>query len=160
MKKYDYSILTTFLDTDAYKFHMQQVVFYYYRNITVSAKFLCRGNNSFGCYSNILINQINMMSTNLYLTDDEYNYMSSLPFFTKKYLLWLKNFRYNVSQVNIFDKNGKLCIHIRGLWKEVILWEVPLLALISEIVHQNESPNVTTRIALNYLKKKFLLFMR
>lgn len=158
MKKYNYPILKTFLDTDAYKFHMQQVVFYYYQNVTVSAKFICRGVNVFGNYSKMLINQIEMMSTNLYLTNDEYIYLSSLPFFKKEYLLWLKDFRYNLSQVNIFNKNGKLCIYIHGLWKDVILWEVPLLSLISEIVHKNISPNVTSNIALNYLKKKISYF--
>ncbi|XBC42113.1 MAG: nicotinate phosphoribosyltransferase [Buchnera aphidicola (Meitanaphis elongallis)] len=160
MKKYDYPILKTFLDTDAYKFHMQQAVFFYYNDVTVSAEFICRGTNFFGNYSEILINQIEMMTTNLYLTNEEYMYMSSLPFFRKEYLLWLKDFRYNASQVRVFNKNGKLCIRIHGLWKEVILWEVPLLSLISEIVHKYESPNITSQIALNYLRKKITNFYK
>jgi len=154
MKICNHPILKTFLDTDAYKFHMQQAIFYYYHNVTVSAQFLCRGHNLFGKYSDTLVNQIEMMSENLYLTDDEYTYMSSFPFFKKKYLLWLKNFRYNSKQVNVCNKNGELYIRIHGLWKEVILWEVPLLSLISEIVHKSESPNINSKIAVDFLKKK------
>ncbi|XBC40579.1 MAG: nicotinate phosphoribosyltransferase [Buchnera aphidicola (Nurudea yanoniella)] len=160
MKKYNYPILKTILDTDAYKFHMQQAIFYNYPNVIVSAKFLCRGKNIFGKYSNILKKQVEMMASNLYLTNDEFIYMSSFSFFQKKYLLWLKNFRYDVSQVHIFNNGGKLCIQIYGLWEEVILWEVPLLSLISEIVHNTESPHVTSTIALNYLKKKIFNFYK
>ncbi|XBC37997.1 MAG: nicotinate phosphoribosyltransferase [Buchnera aphidicola (Floraphis choui)] len=158
MKKYNSLILKAFLDTDAYKFHMQQAVFYYYHDVTVSAKFLCRGINFYGSYSKTLIDQIEMMSDDLYLTHDEYIYMSSFPFFKQEYLLWLKKFRYDTSQVNICNENGRLCIYINGLWKEVILWEVPLLALISEIVHENESPNVTSNIAICHLKRKIVNF--
>ncbi|XBC44182.1 MAG: nicotinate phosphoribosyltransferase [Buchnera aphidicola (Schlechtendalia peitan)] len=158
MKTCNYPILKSFLDTDAYKFHMQQAVFYYYHNVTVSARFVCRGNNIFGKYSHVLIHQIEMMASNLHLTNDEYIYMSSFPFFKKEYLLWLKNFRYDIKQVKICNNNGELYIHIFGLWKEVILWEVPLLSLISEIVHKYESPNITSKTALNYLRKKIANF--
>ncbi|XBC39053.1 MAG: nicotinate phosphoribosyltransferase [Buchnera aphidicola (Nurudea shiraii)] len=160
MKKYSYPILKNFLDTDAYKFHMQQAVFYHYPDVSVSSKFLCRGINRFGCYSKVLLQQIEMMSSTLYLTHDEYIYLSSFPFFEKEYLLWLKNFRYDISQVKIFNNKGKLCICIHGLWKEVILWEVPLLSLISEIVHTNESPHITKKIALDFLKKKIFNFLK
>lgn len=47
MKRYDYPIVKTLLDTDAYKLHMQQAIFYNYKNVDVVAEFLCRGDNFF-----------------------------------------------------------------------------------------------------------------
>ncbi|QCI24647.1 nicotinate phosphoribosyltransferase [Buchnera aphidicola (Muscaphis stroyani)] len=159
MKRYNYPIVKTLLDTDAYKLHMQQAVFYNYQNVTVVAELICRGNDFLGCYSNVLLDQINMMRS-LSLSDEEYIYIASLPFFKKEYLHWLKKFRYNVSQVEVNNYQGRLCIRITGLWKEVILWEVPILSLISEVVHRNRSPNVTSKTALNYLDNKLMKFFK
>ncbi|QCI17755.1 nicotinate phosphoribosyltransferase [Buchnera aphidicola (Acyrthosiphon lactucae)] len=157
MKQYNYPIVKTLLDTDAYKLHMQQAVFYHYKNVNVVAEFLCRGDNFLGCYSNVLLEQINMMKS-LSLSHEEYTYMTSFPFFKKEYLHWLKKFRYNVSQVKINNHQGQLHIRISGLWKEVILWEVPILALISEVFHGNFSPEISSKSALQYLDTKLIKF--
>lgn len=157
MKKYNYPIVTTLLDTDAYKLHMQQAVFFCYKNVNVVAEFICRGPNILGIYSHILLDQINMMES-LSLSREEYLYMNSFPFFKKEYLHWLKNFRYNTTQVKVNNYYGQLHIRISGLWKEVILWEVPILALISQIFHQHHYPEVTPDTAVNYLNVKLKKF--
>ncbi|QIQ41945.1 MAG: nicotinate phosphoribosyltransferase [Buchnera aphidicola (Microlophium carnosum)] len=157
MKRYDYPIVKTLLDTDAYKLHMQQAVFYHYKNVDVVAEFLCRGDNFLGCYSDVLLEQISMM-TSLSLSHEEYTYMNSFPFFKKEYLHWLRKFRYNISQVKVHNYQGQLHIRISGLWKEVILWEVPILALISEVFHSNFSPNISSKYAVQYLDSKLIKF--
>lgn len=157
MKRYDYPIVKTFLDTDVYKFYMQQAIFYHYKNVDVVAEFVCRGNNFLGCYSSVLSEQISMMRS-LSLSEEEYIYMTSFPFFQKEYLHWLRKFRYNVSQVQINNYKGQLHIRISGLWQEVILWEVPILALISEVFHRNFYPEVTPKSAVQYLDDKLTKF--
>ncbi|QCI25565.1 nicotinate phosphoribosyltransferase [Buchnera aphidicola (Sitobion avenae)] len=157
MKRYDYPIVKTFLDTDVYKFYMQQAIFYHYKDVDVVAEFVCRGNNFLGCYSSILLEQISMMRS-LSLSEEEYIYMTSFPFFQKEYLHWLRKFRYNVSQVQINNYKGQLHIRISGLWQEVILWEVPILALISEVFHRNFYPEVTPKSAVQYLDDKLTKF--
>ncbi|QCI21655.1 nicotinate phosphoribosyltransferase [Buchnera aphidicola (Hyadaphis tataricae)] len=157
MKQYNYPILKTLLDTDVYKFYMQQAVFYHYKNVDVVADFICRGDNFLGCYSGVLSEQIKMMR-HLYLNDEEYIYMKSFSFFKQEYLSWLKSFRYDVSQVTINNYQGQLKIRISGSWKEVILWEVPILALISEIFHANCSPEITTTSAIKHLHVKLKNF--
>ncbi|WAI03396.1 nicotinate phosphoribosyltransferase [Buchnera aphidicola] len=159
MKRYDYPIVKTLLDTDAYKLHMQQAIFYNYKNVDVVAEFLCRGDNFLGCYSHVLLEQISMMRS-LSLSHEEYIYMTSFPFFKKEYLHWLKKFRYNISQVKINNYQGQLHIRISGLWQEVILWEVPILALISEVFHSNFSPEISTISAIQYLDSKLKKFFR
>ncbi|PKH24263.1 nicotinate phosphoribosyltransferase [Enterobacterales bacterium CwR94] len=152
-------ILTTLLDTDAYKLHMQQAVFHHYHDITVSAEFRCRGDDLLGIYAGEIIEHINAMAT-LALRDDEYAYLTGLPFFKQDYLDWLRRFRYDPQQVQVRNNQGKLDIKIDGPWREVIMWEVPLLALISEIVHRNRSPLITAEHAVDRLQDKLADFRK
>lgn len=157
MTPYASPILTSLLDTDAYKLHMQQAVYHRYRNINVVAEFRCRGDELLGEYASEIRQQIQMMSQ-LALTDDEFTYLSGLPFFTKDYLNWLKTFRYNPEHVAVSDRNGHLHVRIEGPWREVIMWEVPLLAVISEVVHRQRSPDITAQMAVDQLRKNLASF--
>jgi len=157
MTPYASPILTSLLDTDAYKLHMQQAVYHRYRNISVVAEFRCRGDELLGEYASEIREQIQMMSQ-LALTDDEFAYLSGLPFFTHDYLNWLKAFRYNPEHVTVSDRNGHLHVRIEGPWREVIMWEVPLLAVISEVVHRHRSPQVTAQMAVDQLRKNLASF--
>lgn len=146
-------ILTSILDTDAYKLHMQQAVFHHYPDVTVAAEFRCRNDNTLGKYVDIIQRQINHMPE-LALTQDEYDYLASMPYFKTDYLAWLNDHRYNPALVAVSNNKGKLAIRIEGLWLDVILWEVPLLATISEIVHRDRTPQIGEKEAIKKLQKK------
>ncbi|EKT58446.1 nicotinate phosphoribosyltransferase [Providencia sneebia] len=151
-------IITSLLDTDAYKLHMQQAVFHHYSKIPVVAEFRCRNSEVLGVYVNEIRQQIELMAA-LSLTDEESHYLSKLPFFKDDYLAWLKTFRFKPEQVQVStDPNGQLAIRIQGPWCEVIMWEVPLLALVSEIVQRARHPQVTTEDAVNQLRKLLNVF--
>jgi nicotinate phosphoribosyltransferase len=157
MTQYASPILTSLLDTDAYKLHMQQAVFHRYPAISVAAEFRCRGDELLGEYADEISAQIALMSQ-LALTEAEFNYLSGLPFFREDYLNWLRDFRYDPQQVQIENRQGKLHIRIAGPWREVIMWEVPLLAVISEVVHRHRSPDVTPEMAVAHLRNKLAQF--
>lgn len=157
MTQYASPILTSLLDTDAYKLHMQQAVFHRYPAISVAAEFRCRGDELLGEYADEIRAQVALMSQ-LALTDAEFNYLSGLPFFRQDYLSWLREFRYDPQQVNIDNRDGRLQIRIAGPWREVIMWEVPLLAVISEVVHRHRSPEVTPAQAVAHLRSKLEQF--
>ncbi|WP_312633688.1 nicotinate phosphoribosyltransferase [Pseudescherichia sp.] len=150
-------ILRTLLDTDAYKLHMQQAVFHQYHDVHVSAEFRCRGDDLLGIYADAIREQVDAMQ-HLRLQDDEYQWLSSLPFFRADYLDWLRTFRYDPSQVVITNDQGKLSIRLAGPWREVIMWEVPLLAVISEVVHRYRSPDAGVSEALATLEEKLANF--
>ncbi|MDT3251129.1 nicotinate phosphoribosyltransferase [Serratia sp. root2] len=157
MTQYASPILTSLLDTDAYKLHMQQAVFHRYPAISVAAEFRCRGDELLGEYADEIRAQVALMSQ-LALTEAEFGYLSGLPFFRQDYLSWLRDFRYDPQQVQIDDRDGRLHIRIAGPWREVILWEVPLLAVISEVVHRHRSPQVTPDMAIAHLRSKLAQF--
>jgi nicotinate phosphoribosyltransferase len=151
------AIITSILDTDAYKLHMQQAVFHHYPDTTVVAQFRCRSDDLLGQYVDEIIHQVKLMES-LALSDDEFNYLSNISFFKSDYLNWLKKWRFNSDLLTIKNENGVLSITIEGKWLDVILWEVPLLAVISEIVHKDRSPNIGVPEALARLKDKLALF--
>jgi len=49
------------------------------------------------------------------------------------FLDFLEGYRFNSNEVGIIQNGGKLEIQISGYWFRTILWEVPLMALISEL---------------------------
>ncbi|BCG10039.1 nicotinate phosphoribosyltransferase [Buttiauxella agrestis] len=157
MTRHASPILQTLLDTDAYKLHMQQAVFHRYHDVSVAAEFRCRGDDLLGVYADAIREQVDFMR-HLTLNDEEFAFLESLPFFEADYLAWLRTFRYDPTQVHISNNNGHLDIRLTGSWLEVIMWEVPLLAVISEVVHQHRSPGVTPQMALDSLESKLIQF--
>ncbi|HCL5921842.1 nicotinate phosphoribosyltransferase [Citrobacter amalonaticus] len=157
MTQFASPVLHSLLDTDAYKLHMQQAVFHHYYDVQVAAEFRCRGDDLLGIYADTIREQVNAMQ-HLRLQDEEYQWLSGLPFFKADYLNWLRDFRYNPQQVSISNDNGKLNIRLTGPWREVIMWEVPLLAVISELVHRYRSPEVGVAQALDTLETKLVDF--
>lgn len=157
MKRHDSPIITSLLDTDAYKLHMQQAVYHHYRDVSVTAGFRCRGDDVPGHYASELRQQIAQMQS-LALSEAEYLYLSGLPFFSTDYLQWLKTFRFKPEQVDVRDQHGKLSITLSGPWVDVILWEIPLLAMISELVHRDKTPLIGTDQALDMLEEKLSEF--
>ena len=157
MTQFASPVLHTLLDTDAYKLHMQQAVFHHYYDVHVAAEFRCRGDDLLGIYADSIREQVDAMQ-HLTLQDDEYQWLSGLPFFKTDYLNWLRDFRYKPEQVTVTNENGKLDIRLEGPWREVIMWEVPLLAVISELAHRYRSPEMGVAQAVASLENKFAAF--
>ena len=157
MTRFASPVLHTLLDTDAYKLHMQQAVFHHYYDVDVAAEFRCRGDDLLGIYADSIREQVDAMQ-HLTLQDDEYQWLSGLPFFKADYLNWLRDFRYKPEQVTVTNDNGKLDIRLEGPWREVIMWEVPLLAVISELAHRYRSPETGVTQALAALENKLAGF--
>ncbi len=157
MTQFASPVLHTLLDTDAYKLHMQQAVFHHYHDVHVAAEFRCRGDDLLGIYADSIREQVDAMQ-HLTLQDDEYHWLSGLPFFKADYLTWLRDFRYKPEQVTVTNDNGKLNIRLAGPWREVIMWEVPLLAVISELAHRYRSPETGVEQAVASLENKLVEF--
>ncbi|WP_437749596.1 nicotinate phosphoribosyltransferase [Enterobacter mori] len=157
MTQFASPVLHTLLDTDAYKLHMQQAVFHHYHDVHVAAEFRCRGDDLLGIYADSIREQVDAMQ-HLTLQDDEYHWLSGLPFFKADYLTWLRDFRYKPEQVTVTNDNGKLNIRLAGPWREVIMWEVPLLAVISELAHRYRSPETGVEQAVASLEHKLVEF--
>lgn len=59
-----------------------------------------------------------------------------LPYFDPVYLDFLLGYRYNPGEVIIEQHGPDLDVTVRGPWYRAILWEVPLMAAISELYYE------------------------
>ena len=129
-------IIKSILDSDLYKFSMQFFVLQHYPEVDVEYTFSNRDKSMI--FNNDAVaeikNQVNLMSK-LKLTNEEYDWMKNVIYFLPVlYRQYLAAYRFNPDQVHIsLTSTNQLEISIIGKWRDTILWEVPLLAIISEV---------------------------
>ncbi len=117
---------------------MQRAVKQAYPEADVTYQFIDRGNitNITSGYIDLLGQRIDAMPM-LVLKEDERIWLSQFDFFPVKYLDYLENFRFDPREVEFsLSANHNLKLEVRGNWANTILWEVPLLALISETYYE------------------------
>ncbi len=128
-------IVDSILDTDMYKLTMQQAVLLQHSS-RVRYRFFDRNNTVYpDGFGDALREQIRTME-DLRLTDDEAWYLKSLPFFEDWYVDFLKGYRFDRNEVDVDFDEGYLEIEIEGPWYRTILWETPLLSIISELYYK------------------------
>lgn len=131
-------IVTHFTDNDAYTFSVQYYILQTYPRSEVRYTFFDRNHT---CYpkgfSGLLQEQINGMK-DVVITDEEIDFMKSKMYFLPEwYFTFLKGYRFNPSEVHISqDNEGRLSIAIEGKWYSTIMWEMPILSTISELMHE------------------------
>jgi len=77
--------------------------------------------------------QIQLMTT-LRLTSEERRFFSEkCKYIDPTYFYFLAGYQYDASEVGVIQTDGEIQITVEGYWHTAILWEVPLLALISEL---------------------------
>ncbi|RMN95614.1 Nicotinate phosphoribosyltransferase, partial [Pseudomonas coronafaciens pv. coronafaciens] len=64
-------------------------------------------------------------------------------------------FRFNTRYVKTSIEDGELCIRLHGPWLHVILFEVPLLAIVSEVRNRHRYPDTLLSQARDRLYEKF-----
>lgn len=77
----------------------------------------------------------------LRLTTEEKNWLANTcPCFSSEYLEYLSGFQFDPAQIAIRfipvsddGEEGRVEIEASGLWRESILWEVPVMACLSEL---------------------------
>ncbi len=132
------AIINSILDTDLYKLTMGQVVEQNYGlgNLKVEYRFIDRNNLKYPKKFIVELKKEIENISKLRLTQEEYTYLQSLNLFSQKYIEYMMDYRFNPSDIRINIKNGKLDIKIKNRWRNAIYWEVPLLAVISELYYR------------------------
>ena len=144
------------LDNDLYKFTMQQAVFMLYSEVEVEYSFINRGKTKFPeGFANQLQIEIEKMSEFKLGGWERLFLEEKCQYLTLDYLDYLVKYRFNPGQVVIKQTGSELEILIKGLWQETILWEVPLMAMISELYFKMCGFKKLSRInQIRYNKRK------
>lgn len=131
-------MINSILDTDLYKLSMSQAIAQKYPNAWGRYRFINRDNREFpkGFAESLKSHVLDMKR--LRLTRNEKNFLKeSCPYFTPAFLDFLEGYRFDPSEVSIYQNGvGALEVTVTGPWYRTVFWEVPLMALISEIYFQ------------------------
>lgn len=141
------SIINSILDTDLYKLSMQFAIMKTFPDAEVEYTFTNRNNTPFpDGFDYELRKEIDSMR-NLALTQEEKKFLQEKcgHYLDRPYLDFLYGYRYDPSEVGVVLKDGELSIKIRGFWYRTVLWEVPLMALISELFFKMTGQEPTNR---------------
>ena len=136
-------IINSLLDNDFYKFTMMHAVREKYPDAQVRYEFINR-DPAFTFTEDFLERiQVRIQELkNLRLTEEEYAWLQTLDILPKTFLDFLKDFRCNPDYIHCeLDKEKQLKLLIEGPWHETILFEVPVLAIISQTYFETIDTN-------------------
>ena len=130
-------IVTHFTDNDLYTFTCQYYILETYPRAEVEYSFFDRNGTVYPKgFDRLLREQLDAMA-DVVVTDEELKYMrDSCYFLPLWYFTFLKGYRFNPKEVTVSqDAEGHLDILVRGKWFSAIMWEMPILSTISELMH-------------------------
>ena len=136
-------MISSILDNDFYKFSMHHAVITSFPRAKAKYNFINRGKTIFpDGFAERLKNEVQKMS-NLQLSEEEKIFMEKkCKYLPPTYFDFLKGYKYNPDEVEISQTKGNLKIKIEGYWYRTILWEVPLMAIISELYFEMTKPEI------------------
>lgn len=128
-------IVQSMLDNDLYKYTQLQAVLHQHPGAMVEYQFKCRTNDiDFRAYAPKIIGEINNMCRELRFQKEELEYLGDLRFIRKDTVQFLKLFKFDYDYVKVMsDDDGELHITVKGPWLHTILFEVPILSIVSEV---------------------------
>lgn len=130
-------IIGSLLDQDYYIFTMAQVFLHKYSAVISRDAFKCRNNIDLTPYLDEIKEEIRHLCT-LRLAKEELDYLSSIPYFRPDFIEFLRLLQLNPDYINVYVKDGELKIDIEGPTASVIWFEVPVLAIVSEVYTRNQ----------------------
>lgn len=141
-------IIRSIIDNDLYKFTQQQAVVELFQREWVRYNFINRGKTIFPDGFDVKLRQELKNMEQLALTSQESDFLTRKcgDFLKPTYIDFLRSYRYDASEIGITQNHkGELTVTIEGYWYKTILWEVPLMALISELYFQMTGEKIHER---------------
>ncbi|MCC8174267.1 MAG: nicotinate phosphoribosyltransferase [Odoribacter sp.] len=139
-------IIKDFTDNDIYKFTTMNAIQKKFPEAEVVYRFVNRGNHKFPAgFAEAMRKEVDAMAE-LTLSNEALKFMRKrCYYFDSIFFDLLKGFRFNPEEIIINQTGEDLDVEIRGLWYRTVLWEVPLMAIISELYFKmtNQPPHET-----------------
>src|SRR5688572_17302990 len=136
-------LIQSLLDTDLYKFTMMQVVLHHFPGAQVEYRFKCRTDGVDLRPDLPAIEQELTRLCGLRFREDELAYLRSLRFMKSDFVDFLALFQFNEKYVRTGhgEGPGEIDITLRGPWLHTILYEIPVLAIVSEVYFRRTQPH-------------------
>ncbi len=128
-------IINSLLDTDLYKFNMNQVIFHKHTDLVGDYLFKCRNQNII--FTKEMLDEINEQIDHLCtltFSKDKLDYLRSIRFLKEDYIQFLRLYHpirdYVYTQLK---DDGELIIHIHGPLFSAMQFEIYLLEIVNEV---------------------------
>lgn len=149
-------IIQSLLDTDLYKFTMMQVVLHHFPGAQVEYRFKCRTE---GVDLRPHLDEIRRELADLCklrFSEPELAYLRGLRFMKSDFVDFLGLFQFNEKylRTGYGEGPGEIDITIRGPWLHTILYEIPVLAVVSEVYFRRTQPRPNLEEGRRRLKAK------
>jgi nicotinate phosphoribosyltransferase len=148
-------LIASLLDTDLYKFTMMQVVLHHFPGAQVEYQFKCRtpGVDLASHIDPIRTEIANLCK--LRFDEQELAYLRGLRFMKSDFVDFLGLFQFNEKYIRVEPRADRsLDITIRGPWLHTILYEIPVLAIVSEVYFRRTQPNAALDEGRRRLREK------
>ncbi|HEY7945407.1 MAG TPA: nicotinate phosphoribosyltransferase, partial [Casimicrobiaceae bacterium] len=136
-------IIESLLDTDLYKFTMMQVVLHHFPGAQVEYRFKCRTPGvDLTPYLGQIEREIAGMCS-LRFTQEELEYLRRWRFLRSDFVDLLGLFHLEQRFIHLTPSaasSGEIDIAIKGPWLHTILFEVPVLSIVSEVYFRETRP--------------------
>jgi nicotinate phosphoribosyltransferase len=128
-------MIESFIDNDLYKLTMQYAIELLYPNAWAKYKLFMRRPVVFPDGFDAKLRSIieKFAGTQILLEEQRKFIREKCYYLPDSYLDILDSYRYDPRLVHIEQKDGNLSVTVAGPWRKAIMWEVPLMAAISEL---------------------------
>ncbi|MBC7807034.1 MAG: nicotinate phosphoribosyltransferase [Akkermansiaceae bacterium] len=145
-------LILSLLDNDFYKITMMRVAFERFPAAQAKYRFVCRTKGV-----DLRPMQVALREQIDYLADvsfsgGELSWLRQFSYLSRGFVDGLRTFRLVADDVSVGERDGQLEVLVEGPWWRTILWEVPILALISELYHQSEG-HISPEIAAEGMRR-------
>ncbi|MEN0106141.1 MAG: nicotinate phosphoribosyltransferase [Pseudomonas sp.] len=149
-------VIQSLLDTDYYTFTMMQAVLHQHPNVDVEYQFIVRSKENLGHLIPQIREELEKLA-NLRMRDDELRFLFSKrrEYLTADFEQFLGLFRFNLRYILVNEVDGQLNIRVRGPMLHCIMFEQPVLALVSELRNREKYAEVELEDVTRRLYQKF-----
>ncbi len=150
-------VIQSLLDTDYYTFTMMQAVLHQHPNVDVEYQFIVRSKENLGHLIPEIREELEKLAS-LRMRDDELRFLFNRRFreyLTPDFEQFLGLFRFNLRYILVNEVDGQLNIRVRGPMLHCIMFEQPVLALVSELRNREKYAEVELEDVTRKLYQKF-----
>lgn len=128
-------IITSLMETDAYKFSMGQAIYHQFSDYKTTWSFKCR--NKDVVFTPEMVEEIKRqikLYCNLHFTDEELEYLHAINWIKGSYCDFLRLWKPRYEDFTFgTDAPCGLTIETRGTWLNTSMYEIPTLAIVNEV---------------------------
>ncbi|MBR3638412.1 MAG: nicotinate phosphoribosyltransferase [Lachnospiraceae bacterium] len=128
-------IITSLLETDAYKFSMGQAIYHQFSDYKTTWSFKCRNEDVH--FTKEMVDEIKrqlLLYTELRFKEDELEYLHNITWIKGSYVDFLRLWKPRYEDFTISDDaECGLSIETKGTWLNTSMYEIPTLAIVNEV---------------------------